>query len=175
MIPKNNIIVIYMKNKRSQKRRKLFRKNKSRKNRSTKNKKGGFFGFFTSSPAKLPECDANNLVNLKTMETMQSNYQKCCPKGFFGRKNSSPYCKQLDMNFQSSFKAENDSKEYYGTSSEINQMKQYNQPTPSANSSSPYTAIPQAIPQEIQNKPNSPSNPNMAAGKKRRTKKQRKQ
>ena len=30
---------------------------------------------------------------------MKDNYQKCCPKSMFGSKNSSPYCKQLDLNF----------------------------------------------------------------------------
>ena len=178
-----------MKNKRSQKTRKLFRKNKSRKNRSTKNKRGGFFGFFKSTPANLPECNANNLVNLKTMETMHANYQKCCPKGFFGRKNSSPYCKQLDMNFQASFNGQNDSNEYYGTPDEINQMKQNNQPmsqapmsqapmsqAPMSQTPMPQTPMPQTpMPQTpLIPSANSKENPNMAAGKKRRTKKQHK-
>ncbi len=32
----------------------------------------------------------------------------------FGTKNSSPYCKQLDLNFQAALKDENESNEYQG-------------------------------------------------------------
>ena len=38
---------------------------------------------------------------------MHSTYQTCCPKSRFGYKNSSPYCKQLELNYTSVFKAQN--------------------------------------------------------------------
>jgi hypothetical protein len=86
---------------------------KSRKNKSRKNKKGGFF-FGKSTVASSAECDPNNLVNIKDSASMHANYQKCCPKGFMGTKNSSPYCRQLDTNFQTALKSENDALGYAG-------------------------------------------------------------
>jgi len=88
----------------------------SRKNKSRKQKKGGFF--FSSKPAVAPsaECDPNNLVNIQGSDALHANYQKCCPKGFMGTKNSSPYCKQIDLNFQAALKSENDAKGYAGMS-----------------------------------------------------------
>lgn len=53
---------------------------------------------------KDAECDPNNLVNIKTEKEMHTNYHKCCPKSYFGFKNKSPYCKQLDLNFQAAQK-----------------------------------------------------------------------
>ena len=47
----------------------------------------------------ISTCDPNNIVNLKTQKDMHANHQTCCPKKYF-MKNSSPYCKQLDLNFQ---------------------------------------------------------------------------
>lgn len=87
----------------------------SRKNKSRKQKRGGFF---FSKPAVAPsaECDPNNLVNIQGSEALHENYQKCCPKGFFGTKNSSPYCKQLDLNFQAASKNENNALGYAGMS-----------------------------------------------------------
>lgn len=76
---------------------------RTRKNRnnSRKNKKGGFF-FRSPKVMTSSECDVNNLTTLSnnTLENMNLNYSKCCPKEFMGRKNSSPYCKQLDLNIQ---------------------------------------------------------------------------
>ena len=58
-------------------------------------------------------------------DALHANYQKCCPKGTFGTKNSSPYCKQVDLNFQAALKSENDANEYHGFEpEEVNQMKQ---------------------------------------------------
>lgn len=91
-------------------------KNKIKKTRKNmRNKKGGFFT--SSKVSSLPECDPNKLSMLKTLEDMQTNYLQCCPKSMFG-KNSSPYCKQLDLNFQTTKKAQNDSGEYVGFSPE---------------------------------------------------------
>jgi len=89
----------------------------SRKNKSRKQKRGGFF---FSKPAVAPsaECDPNNLVNIKGSNELHANYQKCCPKGFMGTKSSSPYCKQLDLNFQAALKSENDAKAYPGMDTE---------------------------------------------------------
>jgi hypothetical protein len=101
------------------------RHNKMRKNKSRKNKKGGFFNFFSNNSTVVPsECDPNNLSMIKDTKSMKDNYQKCCPKGMFGSKNSSPYCKQLDLNFTAGIKGENDAREYTGFSpEEVYQMK----------------------------------------------------
>jgi len=80
--------------------------NKRRHIRSSKNKKGGLFGLFESKPFANPSCDVNNLANLRTSEQLHENYQTCCPKGTFGTKNSSPYCRQLDLNFRSAIQNE---------------------------------------------------------------------
>jgi hypothetical protein len=95
---------------------KSYRKNMRKNKKSRKNKKGGFF--FGSKPTVAPsaECDPNNLVNIQDSTEMHSNYQKCCPKGVFGKKNSSPYCRQLDLNFQAALKSENDALGYAGMS-----------------------------------------------------------
>jgi hypothetical protein len=76
--------------------------------RSSKNKKGGLFGFFESKHnSSNPACNINNLSNLKSPEQIHSNYQTCCPKGTFGTKNSSPYCKQLELNLRPAITNEN--------------------------------------------------------------------
>jgi hypothetical protein len=105
---------------------KLRRNNKYTKNKSRKNKKGGFFNFFSSSSKVDPMlCDPMGITELKTPEMLHSKYQECCPKTMFGNKNSTPYCKQLDLNFQAALKQQNDAKEYTGFNpEEINQMKQ---------------------------------------------------
>lgn len=102
-------------------------------NKSRKNKKGGFF--FGSKPSTVipsAECDPNNLVNIQGSDALHANYQKCCPKGFMGRKNSSPYCRQLDLNFQAELKSENDAKGYVGMSMDEAQELEMNLPTPPA-------------------------------------------
>jgi hypothetical protein len=79
-----------------------------------KSLKGGFF-FSSSSPTLYPgECDINQLSLSKTPEELHKKYQTCCPKGSFGTKNSSPFCKQLDLNFQASLAGENNANEYHG-------------------------------------------------------------
>ena len=97
---------------------KSYRKNMRKNKKSRKNKKGGFF--FGSKPTVAPsaECDPNNLVNIQGSQALHANYQTCCPKGFFGTKNSSPYCRQLDLNFQAALKSENDALGYAGMSME---------------------------------------------------------
>jgi len=102
---------------------------KINKRKSKKSKKGGFFNFFSKNSNVLPnECNPNNLSMIKGSTALHANYQKCCPKSFWGTKNSSPYCKQLDLNFQSSLSGENDAKEYdgYDDPNEVYQMKQNN-------------------------------------------------
>ena len=113
-----NIINIYM---------------KSRKNRHNyrKNKKGGFF-FTGPKVSSSSECDVNNLSSLSKdtgdgqdpLTKMRNNYQKCCPKDFMGRKNTSPYCKQLDMNFQSQSNYQRDVEGYYGDETDVGKIKQ---------------------------------------------------
>ena len=102
---------------------------KSKRNKSLRklNKKGGFF---SSKPTIVPsDCDPNQLSMIKDYTEMHAKYQKCCPKGIFGSKNSSPYCKQLDLNFQAAIKMKNmneDAKEYEGLDTEdVEEIKQY--------------------------------------------------
>ena len=86
---------------------------KNRKLRSHKKSHRG--GFFFSKNAVKPypgECDVNRLTSLKTSNDIHQNYQKCCPKGMFGTKNSSPYCKQLDLNFQAAMAGEKNANDY---------------------------------------------------------------
>jgi hypothetical protein len=72
------------------------------KRRYTKNKSGGFLNFFSNkvNPDNSAQCNPNNLTSLTDVRQMQENYQTCCPKTWYGSKNSSPYCKQLDLNFK---------------------------------------------------------------------------
>jgi len=82
--------------------KKTVKRNKRNSKRS-RNRKGGFFGFFDDKHnTDNAACNPNNLVNLKNSNDMRSNYQTCCPKTWYGRKNNSPYCKQLDLNYNAS-------------------------------------------------------------------------
>jgi hypothetical protein len=93
--------------------------------KSRKNKKGGRLFSQNNYVAPSGDCDPNNLTSIQGSKALHENYQKCCPKGFMGTKNSSPYCKQVDLNFQAARKAENDANEYYGYQpNEVYQMKQ---------------------------------------------------
>ena len=66
-----------------------------------KSRKGGFLGLFKDKHNEQnPQCNPNNLVNLKDSQEMFANYKQCCPKSWYGRKNNSPYCKQLDLNYK---------------------------------------------------------------------------
>jgi hypothetical protein len=106
---------------------------KSRKNRniSRRNRKGGFL-FGPSKVASSTECDVNNLSSLSKdmgdgqdpLTKMRANYQKCCPKDFMGRKNSSPYCKQLNMNFDAQSNYQRDIAGYYGDETDVEKIKQ---------------------------------------------------
>ena len=85
-----------MPNKKTVKRNKV----NSKKSRG-RNRKGGFFGLFDDKHnTGDAACDPNNLVNLTDSNSMYANYQKCCPKNWYGSKNNSPYCKQLDLNYK---------------------------------------------------------------------------
>lgn len=100
-------------------------------NRSRKNKKGGFF-FNKPKVVSSSECDINNLSTLSKdmgdgqdpLVKMHDNYQKCCPKDFMGNKNSSPYCKQLNMNFDAQSNYERDISGYYGEETDVSKIKQ---------------------------------------------------
>ena len=86
---------------------------------SRRNKKGGFFPSNNYEPiASSDECDPNNLSMIKGSQDLQANYQKCCPKGIDGTTNSSPYCKQVDLNLQATIKPENNANEYQGAQPE---------------------------------------------------------
>ena len=71
-------------------------------------KKGGFYNFFRSSKRVYPsECDPNDLVKVKGSVSIHNKYKNCCPKSkFFGTKNRSPYCKQLELNFKHALREE---------------------------------------------------------------------
>lgn len=104
------------------------RKNKLRKSKRTHIKRGGgFFDFFKGTSASVvPEnCDPMKLTQLKTSNDMRNNYQTCCPKKYFGLvKDSSPYCKQLDLNFKSAVEREGMEKQYVGMEPvEVAEMK----------------------------------------------------
>jgi len=95
---------------------------------SRRNKKGGFFSSNNYAPVLPEECDPNKLSTITGSEALHANYQKCCPKGTFGTKNSSPYCKQVDLNFQATIKSDNDANEYQGFEPEqVQQMQQQDQ------------------------------------------------
>ena len=109
-----------------------------------KTKKGGFLNFFSNKPTVLPdECNPNNLSTIQGSVALHDNYQKCCPKSYFGTKNSSPYCKQLDLNFQSALKGENEANEYPGYDS----VEQYNmrQNSENVNAQLPKTEMDRAV------------------------------
>jgi hypothetical protein len=112
---------------------------KTRRNRRTirksrKHLKGGFLNFFSNKPAVLSsaECDINNLSTISKdmgdgqdpVRKMHANYQKCCPKDSFGRYNSSPYCKQLKMNFDTQVQYQRDISGYYGNETNVSKIKQ---------------------------------------------------
>lgn len=122
---------------------------KSRKNRkySRKNRKGGFF-FSKPKVVSSVECDVNTLPTLTKMPdvndtsgqlkplderisdldnmtyNLRENYNKCCPKGFMGSKNTSPYCKQLDTTFKSIQQHKHDISGYYGDETDVAKIKQ---------------------------------------------------
>lgn len=76
-------------------------------NRRRHRKRGGGW-FATKKVSALEICDPNKLSSIKDYNEMHTNYQTCCPKSRFGYKNSSPYCKQLDLNFQTVYKHRDD-------------------------------------------------------------------
>ena len=109
------------------------------KTRRNRNRKGGFF-FSSPKVASSAECDINNLSTISKdmgdgqdpLIKMKNNYQKCCPKDFMGRKNSSPYCKQLNMNFDTQSNYQRDIEGYYGDETNVSKIKQImNEPFPS--------------------------------------------
>jgi hypothetical protein len=85
-------------------------KRNRRNSKRSRSRKGGIFGLFEDkhnegvTDEKGNLCgDSNNLVNLTDRDHMRINYQTCCPKTWYGRKNNSPYCKQLDLNYKAAF------------------------------------------------------------------------
>jgi len=110
-------------------KRNFRRKNHKSKSKSRKYKRGGgMFDFFlgksatttppvtpvtpvvtpTVAPVVTSSCDPLKISDLLTAEEIHSKNQSCCPKSRLGIKNNSPYCKQLELNFQSKLNAEND-------------------------------------------------------------------
>jgi hypothetical protein len=49
-----------------------------------------------------------------TSGILHNQYQQECPKSWFGYKNSSTHCKNLETAFQSEIKSKNDNNEYHG-------------------------------------------------------------
>lgn len=90
-------------------------------------KKGGFFFNRNKYVAPSGVCDPNNLSSLQEPTELHQKYQQCCPKGTFGTKNSSQYCKDIDAKFQKIIKERNDANEYVGFEpEEVERMKQSN-------------------------------------------------
>lgn len=104
--------------RKTKKQRNYKSKTKNNKSRSRHNKRGGgLFDFLkgTSSVVVPENCDPMKLTQLNSSAEMRNNYQTCCPKKYFGLvKNSSPYCKQLDLNFKSAVEREGMDKQYLG-------------------------------------------------------------
>lgn len=79
--------------------KKTIRRNKRNSKRS-RSRKGGFFGLFDDKHnTGNASCNPNNLANLKSSIEIKKNIDTCCPKNWYGRKNNSPYCKQLNLNY----------------------------------------------------------------------------
>lgn len=109
------------------------RRNRKSDRKSRRHLKGGFLNFFSKKPvASSAECDVNNLSTLSKdtgdgqdpVKKMHANYQKCCPKDSFGNYNSSPYCKQLKMNFDTQVQYQRDIAGYYGDETDVSKIKQ---------------------------------------------------
>ena len=65
-----------------------------------KSRKGGFFGLFKDKHNEQnPQCNPNNLVNLTSTFDIKKKIDTCCPKSWYGRKNNSPYCKELNQKY----------------------------------------------------------------------------
>ena len=101
--------------------------------KSRRSRKGGFLNIFSKKPiVSASECDVNNLSTISKdmgdgqdpVTKMHTNYQKCCPKDSFGRYNSSPYCKQLKMNFDTQVQYKRDISGYYGDETDVSKIKQ---------------------------------------------------
>lgn len=116
------------------------KKNKNLQKNLRKTKKGGFF--FNRNKTIIPAetCNQNvinNIMNQKfdeegkkidRMDLLHKNYQTCCPKGWFGRKNSSDYCKNVDSTFQNLWNEENNANEYIGYTKEEEEQMRLNDP-----------------------------------------------
>jgi len=109
-------------------RKKRIRKNKSRKTHHKRG--GGIFDFFTGkSTVVADDCDAMKLTQLKSSQEMRTKYQQCCPKKYFGMvKNTSPYCKQLDLNFKGAVEREGLQKQYVGMEEPLEVAQMQNAP-----------------------------------------------
>ena len=81
--------------------KKTVKRNKRNSKRSrSRSRKGGFFGLFEDKHnTGNIACNPNNLANLKSSYEIKQNIDTCCPKSWYGRKNNSPYCKQLNLNY----------------------------------------------------------------------------
>ena len=79
--------------------KKTVKRNK-RTSKMSRSRKGGFFGLFDDKHnTGNIACNPNNLANLKSSYEIKQNIDTCCPKSWYGRKNNSPYCKQLNLNY----------------------------------------------------------------------------
>jgi hypothetical protein len=85
--------------------KKTIKRNKRNSKRS-RSRKGGFFGLFDDKHnTGNAACNPDNLANLKSSFDIKKNIDTCCPKNWYGRKNNSPYCKQLDLNYKAAFQS----------------------------------------------------------------------
>jgi hypothetical protein len=77
----------------------------------------------TKDAITSPNCDVNNLVLLsKDIDNGQNPFKMS--KRFYGQKNTSPYCKQLNMNFDSLSQYKKDIEAYYGDETDVSKIKQ---------------------------------------------------
>lgn len=74
--------------------------------------------------------DDCNIMNLSTiskgedpLKKMKINYTKCCPKNVLGQKNSSPYCKQLNMTYDAQLTYKKDILGYSGDETNVANIK----------------------------------------------------
>ena len=65
-----------------------------------KSRKGGFFELFKDKDNDYNgQCNPNNLNNLTSTYDIKKKIDTCCPKSWYGRKNNSPYCKELNQKY----------------------------------------------------------------------------
>jgi hypothetical protein len=94
-----------MKSKKNMRKNKNVKHNKNIRNKNKKTLRGGFF--FSKKVIPNEVCDITKVTDSSSSNELHQRYQTCCPKTFFGYKNSSPLCKTIDTKFQQALDREN--------------------------------------------------------------------